>query len=107
MSADPAPTDAVDQPAPTRHWFVRVPSAILIAFVVTSIVLSVWVHLIGDHVPDAVNDLVGPLLLFVLAPVLTATFLRGSRWPVRLGVALFAAWIWVFWLFLVLIPVTG
>lgn len=93
--------------APQRHWLVRIPTAILASFIISSIVLSIWTGLIGDHVPDAVNDFVGPLLLFVLAPVLTAAFLRGSRWPVRIAVGLASLWIWVFWIFLVLIPITG
>ena len=51
--------------------------------------------------------LVPVLLLFAAAPILAAVFLRGSRIWVRVLVGVFAAWIWVFWLFLVLVPVTS
>jgi hypothetical protein len=104
---DLAETSTAPDERPARHAFVRIPSAILAAFVLASVVIAIWTYLIGPHVPDSVDNLVGSLLLFALAPILAGVFLRGSRLMVRVAVGLFAAWIWVFWLFLVLVPITS
>ncbi len=100
------PVAATPEP-PARPALVRIPSAILAAFVVASIAVWVWAALLSDFVPDAVDNFIGVLLLFAAAPILTAVFLRGSRIWVRVLVGVFSAWIWVFWLFVVLVPVTS
>ena len=92
---------------PERSALVRVPTAILAAFVIASVAITLWAYVIGDHVPKRVDNVVGSLLLFALAPILAGLFLRGSRTWVRVAVAMFSAWIWVFWLFLVLVPITS
>jgi hypothetical protein len=99
------PADAPSE-RPTRSAWVRIPSAILAAFVVASIAIIIWVNLLGDLVPDAVDNFVGSLLLFAAAPILTGVFLRGSRLLVRVAVGLASTAIWVYWLFLVLVPIT-
>ncbi len=108
MTSEPAAT--IDAPAtdtPGRPAIVRIPSAILAAFVVASIAITVWAYVISDAVPDSVDNLIGSLLLFAAAPILAGVFLRSSRLWVRVAVGLFSAWIWVFWLFLVLVPITS
>lgn len=105
-TTEPIEPDAA-APAPGRPALVRIPSAILAAFIVASIAISAWAYLIGDHVPDSIDNVVGSLLLFAAAPILAALLLRGSRLWVRVAVGLFSAWIWVFWLFLVLVPITS
>ena len=102
--ADP-PVDAPSERR-TRPAWVRIPSAILAAFLVASIAVAIWGYLIRDLVPQAVDEFVGPLLVFAAAPILAGVFLRGSRITVRIAVGILAAWIWVYWLFLVLAPVT-
>jgi hypothetical protein len=112
MTTSTEPVDSVepasqDDAGPAHPAFVRIPTAILAAFVVASVAVSAWAFLVSDHVPRAVDEFVGVLLLFAAAPILAAVFLRGSRLWVRVLVGIFSAWIWVFWLFLVLVPVTS
>lgn len=105
-TSDPVePSESAARPA--RPALVRIPSAILAAFVVASIAVWVWAHLLSEFVPPAVDNFVGVLLLFATAPILAAVFLRGSRLWVRMLVGVFSGWIWVFWLFIVLVPATG
>lgn len=99
---DAASADRTPGPA-----LVRIPTAILAAFVVASIAVWVWGALLSDFVPDAVDNFIGVLLLFAAAPILAGVFLRGSRVWVRVAVGIASAWIWVFWLFVVLVPVTS
>ena len=103
--APTTPTDSAERPARRAH--VRIPTAILAAFVLASVVISAWAYIIGAFMPDAIDDIVAPLLLFALAPVLAGLLARGSRTWVRVAIGIFAAWLWVFWLFLVLVPITS
>lgn len=92
---------------PQRHPLVRIPTAMLAACVIASAMVWLWGYVIGPQLPDSIDEPIGVLLLFAAAPILTALFLRGSRLWVRMVVGLASAWIWVFWLFVVLIPVTS
>lgn len=111
MTTTSDPIDHADSAAPAaqpaRPALVRIPLAILAAFVVASALVTVWAYVIGPNVPDAIDQFVGVLLLFATAPVLTAVFLRGSRLWVRVAIGIASTWIWIFWLFIVLIPLTS
>ena len=88
--AEASPPAAAARPA----WR-RVGGAMLAACLVASVVMTVWAYLVAPHVPDAVQDVLGVVILFALAPVTAYVLLRGSRWWVRLalGVAMLVlAW---------------
>ena len=100
--AEPSPPAAAARPA----WR-RVGRAMLVACIVASVVMTVWAYLVAPHVPDAVQDVLGVVILFALAPVTAYVLLRGSRWWVRLALGIATFWVWLFWMFLVLIPIVS